>query len=159
MAYARMSPITRAGSQIHRQLEAIHVTSNRRGRKPVAGHYRPLVGLVLYSHDHDEVGEPVPSPAAQPRHLPLAESRAQSNGGAKAEEFRLQVHGRQPGQYIHHSTERAESKRDGEEVPLRGRSRIALYRTDSVPIVEDHSSMARHDASERNYECLGTIGR
>src|SRR5712691_369261 len=48
---------------------------------------------ALEPHHHDQVGQLVPGPAAQPAHLPIAESGAQLDGRAKAEEFRFQLHG------------------------------------------------------------------
>ena len=42
--------------------------------------------------DHHKIVEPVPAPASQPRYLPIAETRPQRDGRAKAKELGFQLH-------------------------------------------------------------------
>jgi len=60
----------------------------------------PLVPAALLSlsllprnfHQHNQVVEPVFGPTSEPTHLPVAEPGAQRHFGAKAKEFRFQLH-------------------------------------------------------------------
>ena len=74
--------------------ESIRWSGGLSGWRPgVLAERRLLKTQGLEPHHHDQVGQLVPGPAAQPAHLPIAEAGAQLDGRAKAEEFRFQLHG------------------------------------------------------------------
>ena len=49
-------------------------------------------GSVGKAHDHHQIAELTPRPAAQPTHVPVAEAGAHRNWCAKAQKFRFQWH-------------------------------------------------------------------